>query len=170
MSYDNTSNALEFLTESFASVIVDVDSKAEHSRWKPGIGPFEEERQIEMLVEAIGNYSGELSLKTERTYPSSQRRCDLIIETGIDQVPVEAKLLRFRYDNGSIDPASYARTFTPFPEESSSSLLTDAKRLRDSDFKRNGGLLGLYYEEENEEYDQMNVKKIAEKVRIDTDY
>jgi hypothetical protein len=105
MSYDNTSNALEFLTESFASVIVDVDSKAEHSRWKPGIGPFEEERQIEMLVEAIGNYSGELSLKRERTYPSSQRRCDLIIETGIDQVPVEAKLLRFRYDNGSILPA-----------------------------------------------------------------
>ena len=86
MSYDNTSNALEFLAESFASVIVGVDSKAEHSHWKPGIGPFEEERQIEMLVEAIGNYSGELSLKTERTYPSSQRRCDLIIETGIDQV------------------------------------------------------------------------------------
>ena len=163
----NTSGILERLAEEFASVIPKIDSQAEHSRWKPGIGPFEEERQLEKLVEATAQGSIGQYLQSEQPYPHRSRQCDLIINTDTTQIPVEAKLLRFRYDNGSIDPNSYARVFTPFPERTSSSLLTDVVKLHESAFDPSGGLLGLYYEKQDETYKQMDVEKLAEKLSID---
>ncbi|SDQ62515.1 hypothetical protein [Natronobacterium texcoconense] len=44
---------LERLADEFASVIPEVDSSVKHERWKPGIGLFEEERQLEMILEAL---------------------------------------------------------------------------------------------------------------------
>lgn len=167
---NNISETLTRLAEDFAAVISEVDAQAEHDRWKPGIGPFEEEKQMEMLVEAteespLGQY-----LLAEQAYPDNGQRCDIVVEQAGTQIPIEAKLLRFRYDNGSIDPASYARIFTPFPERRSSSLLTDAKKLHDSGFEPSGGLLGLYYEKEDEAYDRMDAETIAEKFRKDVGY
>lgn len=37
----------------FASVVQAVDTEAVHDRWQAGIGPFEEDRQVEMLQEAL---------------------------------------------------------------------------------------------------------------------
>lgn len=158
------------MAEEFASVIGDVDSQANHSRWKPGIGPFEEEQQLEMLAEAVNHRPIGQYLQREQAYPNRGRHCDLVIDTDDVQIPIEAKLLRFRYDNGNIDPNSYARVFTPFPERSSSSLLTDAGKLHESGFDPSGGLLGLYYEKEDEPYEQMTAKKIAEKFSIDVNH
>ena len=168
-SHPSISSILKQLADDFASVVPKVDSQAEHERWKPGIGPFEEEKQLEMLVEATER-STTPYLAAEQAYPTEGQRCDLVIELEDMRVPVEAKLLRFRYDNGNIDPNSYAQIFTPFPERSSSSLLTDAAKLYRSNFEVHGGLLGLYYEKKDEEYDQLTAENVAEKFSMDVNY
>lgn len=169
MSLD-PSAALADLASTLASAVPDVDARAEHDRWKPGIGPFEEEKQIEMLLDAIDEESISEYIQSEQTYPDQGLRSDLVIETADTRIPVEAKLLRFRYDNGNIDPASYARIFTPFPERTSSSLLTDAKKLSESNFDPSGGLLRIYYEKDEEPYEQMSAETVAEKFCIDVGY
>ncbi|MFC4247628.1 transcriptional regulator [Natribaculum luteum] len=167
---NDKSDLLIQLANSFASIIPDVDADAEHDRWKPGIGPFEEENQIEMVLEALEDQPLQEAIETEMSYLEDSRRCDLFLDHDGVQLPVEAKLLRFRYDNGNIDPNSFARIFTPFPERSSSSLLTDTKKLYESGFGSNGGVLGLYYEKVDEPYEQMTAEAVAEKFCMDVDH
>ncbi|WP_082226643.1 transcriptional regulator [Halorubrum distributum] len=166
-----TTDVLQEIACDFASVIPAVDKEATHERWDPGIGPFEEERQLEMVLDALAS-KGEVPANIEREvrYPESGRRCDLVIRDRTLEIPIEAKLLRFRLDNGNIDPNMYKSVFSPFPERSSSSLLTDAQKLAESDFGLPCGLLGLYYEKENEEYQQLRADRIAEKFEIDVEY
>lgn len=104
------------------------------------------------------------------SYPGSQRRCDLLVDKDYIRLPIEAKLLRFRRDNGKIDPNMYKSVFSPFPERSSSSMLTDAQKLVQSGFDQPTGLLGLYYEKDDEEYDQLRAETIAEKFAQDVSY
>jgi hypothetical protein len=165
------SSKLGDLAHDFADVIPGVDATAEHERWDPGIGPFEEERQLEMILAALSD-DGLTPAHVERevAYPDSGRRCDLVIDAGTRELPVEAKLLRFRLDNGNIDPNMYKSIFSPFPERSSSSLLTDAQKLTQSSFGSPCGLLGLYYEKEDEEYDQLRAERVAEKFEQDVEY
>ncbi|WP_066415423.1 transcriptional regulator [Halorubrum aethiopicum] len=166
-----TTELLREITNDFASVIPEIDKKATHDRWDPGIGPFEEERQLEMILDTLatrGNVPD--NIEREVSYPESGRRCDLVVHDGDLEVPTEAKLLRFRLDNGNIDPNMYKSVFSPFPERSSSSLLTDAQKLIESEFSSPYGLLGIYYEEENEEYEQLRADRIAEKFKIDVEY
>jgi hypothetical protein len=70
-------------------------------------------------------------------------------------------------DNGDIDPNSFAKIFSPFPERTTSTLLTDARKLREAGFEENGGPLGLYYEPVGESYDRMILAAIAEKFSLD---
>ncbi|ELZ06803.1 hypothetical protein C480_07217 [Natrialba aegyptia DSM 13077] len=123
-----------------------------------------------MILEALEDYPLREAIETEVSYLEGSRRCDLFLDHDRLQLPVEAKLLRFRYDNGNIDPNSFARIFTPFPERSSSSLLTDTKKLYESEFGSNGGVLGLYYEKVDEEYEQMTAEAVAEKFCMDVDH
>jgi len=165
----NPSALLESLAEDFAAGLPQVDANAAHSRWQPGIGPFEEDRQVEMLREAVEGDTN-YTIETEEPYLDGGQRCDLFVKTDKTQIPVEAKLLRFRYDNGNIDPNSFAKVFSPFPERTTSTLLTDARKLRDADFEENGGLLGLYYEPVDEPHEQMTPETIAEKFCRDVGY
>ena len=169
-SENNVTDPLVELATAFASAIPDVDSVAEHDRWKPGIGPFEEENQIEMILDALEGHPLRRTIETEVPYLNGNQRCDLVLNYDEKVLPVEAKLLRFRYDNGNIDPNSFARIFTPFPERSSSSLLTDTKKLYESEFGSSGGVLGLYYEKIDEEYEQMTAEAVAEKFCMDVDH
>jgi hypothetical protein len=165
------STALQQVARDFADVIPRVDAEAQHGRWKAGIGPFEEENQIQMILDELaGGDDRTAEIRSEVSYPGSQRRCDLLIESGDVRLPVEAKLLRFRRDNGNIDPNMYKSVFSPFPERSSSSMLTDAQKLVESGFDQPTGLLGLYYEKEDEEYDQLRAETLAEKFEQDVSY
>ena len=165
----NTSNLLERLADDFSSAVPTIDAEADHDRWQAGIGPFEEDRQVEMLQEAIDGDTN-YSIETEASYLDGGQRVDLFIESEEIAIPVEAKLLRFRYDNGNIDPNSFAKVFSPFPERTTSTLLTDAQKLRESDFEEDGGLLGLYYEPVDESYKKMSPEAVAEKFALDVDY
>ncbi|WP_439028430.1 transcriptional regulator [Haloarchaeobius sp. DT45] len=162
---------LQKLASDFAGAIPTVDIDAEHERWDPGIGPFEEEKQLEMILAEMADSGARPDyIDTEEPYPGSRRRCDLVIE-GLDcRISVEAKLLRFRRDNGNIDPNMYKSVFSPFPEQRSSSLLTDSRKLVDSGFELPSGLLGIYYEKDEEEYEQLTAEQIAEKFERDVEF
>lgn len=165
----DTSHLLEQLADDFASAVPAVDTGAEHDRWQAGIGPFEEDRQVEMLREAV---EGETNyfIETEEPYLDGGKRVDMLVESGDTKTPVEAKLLRFRYDNGNIDPNSFPKVFSPFPERTTSTLLTDAQKLHEAGFEENGGLLGLYYQPEDEPYERMSAEAVAEKFCLDVEY
>jgi len=160
---------LEQLAEDFASVIPAIDAEVDHDRWQAGIGPFEEENQVEMLRDAV-KADTSYSIETETPYLDGGQRVDLFIESEETKIPVEAKLLRFRYDNGNIDPNSFAKVFSPFPERTTSTLLTDAQKLYEAVFEEHGGLLGLYYEPVNESYERMSPEAVAEKFALDVEY
>jgi len=165
----HSSQLLQQLADDLSSAVPHVDQEAEHDRWQPGIGPFEEENQIEMIrTEVDGDTS--YSIETEVPYIDGGQRVDLFIESEETAIPVEAKLLRFRYDNGNIDPNSFAKVFSPFPERTTSTLLTDAQKLYEAGFEDHGELLGLYHEPVDESYEQMNPKPVAEKFALDVDY
>lgn len=165
----DTSHLLEQLADDFASAVPAVDTGAEHDRWQAGIGPFEEDRQVEMLREAV---EGETNyfIETEEPYLDGGKRVDMLVESDDTKTPVEAKLLRFRYDNGNIDPNSFPKVFSPFPERTTSTLLTDAQKLHEAGFEENGGLLGLYYQPEDEPYERMSAEAVAEKFCLDVEY
>ena len=165
----NTSSLLEQLAHDFASAVPTIDSRAEHDRWQAGIGPFEEDRQVEMFREAVEGTTN-YSIKTEQPYLNGGQRVDLLIDNGNTEIPIEAKLLRFRYDNGNINPNSFSKVFSPFPERSTSTLLTDAQKLDEAGFEEKGGLLGFYYQPEDEAYERMSAEAIAKKFSLDVDY
>jgi len=165
----DSARLLQQIAEDFASAIPSIDANADHDRWKPGIGPFEEDRQVEMLREAV-EPNVDYSIRTEEPYLEGGQRVDLLIEGGETEIPVEAKLLRFRYDNGNIDPNSFAKVFSPFPEQTTSTLLTDTRKLTEAGFEEAGGLLGLYYEPVDESYERMTPEAIAEKFALDANY
>lgn len=166
-----TRDVLEELADGLATVVPQVDATADHERWKPGIGPFEEERQLGMLLGAFHDTRDfDWTVETEVAYPNTGQRCDLLVTTDGCRIPIEAKLLRFRLDNGNIDSNCYMSVFSPFPEAGSSSLLTDVRKLSESDFETLGGVLGLYYEREDEPYEEMDIEKIARKFALDADF
>jgi len=165
----NSSGLLRGIADDFASVIPEIDARAEHDRWQAGIGPFEEDRQVEMVRDAVKQDTS-YSIETEAPYLDGGQRVDLFIESEETGIPVEAKLLRFRYDNGNIDPNSFAKVFSPFPERTTSTLLTDARKLHEAGFEERGGLLGLYYAPVDEFYERMSAEVIAEKFVLDVDY
>jgi hypothetical protein len=49
-------------------------------------------------------------------------------------------------------------------------MLTDAQKLVTSGFELPCGLFGLYYEKNDEEYEQLRAEKIAEKFCLDVEY
>jgi hypothetical protein len=141
------------LATDFASVLSAVDAEAEHDRFQDGIGPHKEEHQVEMILDVLdGEFYEDVS--TSIQYPNSRKQCDLVVETDEGRFPIEIKLLRFRRDNESEDPMRYTKIFSPFNSNNPTTLMNDSFKLTDSDFELPGGLLGLYYEQEDEPFEQ----------------
>jgi hypothetical protein len=86
-----SSDILISLADDFASVVPAIDAEAEHDRWQAGIGPFEEERQVEMLRAAVEGDTS-YSIEIEIPYLDGGQRVDLFIESEETAIPVEAKL------------------------------------------------------------------------------
>jgi hypothetical protein len=116
---------LEQFVDDMAEAIEVKDSEVSHERFQEGIGPFEEERQLEFLVEKLRSmgYDG---LEREVKYPSSSKKVDLIWK----HYQIEAKLLRLRGDKGRLSQYMFRKIFSPFKNNS---LLGDAEKLLGSD-------------------------------------
>jgi hypothetical protein len=66
-----SSDLLTSLADDFALAVPAVDAEAEHDRWQAGIGPFDEDKQVEMLREAV---EGDTSYSIETEDPVSRWR------------------------------------------------------------------------------------------------
>jgi hypothetical protein len=133
--------ALERLATDIADLIEAVDADTE-GQYGNGIGSESEERQLDLLVEALRESSNEyqaMELEVPYPAPDSSERYDLRLP---DDTPVEAKLLRYWRANGDPEDYMYTHVFSPFHDNT---LLTDAKRLHETDFDTPVGLLGLFY-------------------------
>ena len=64
-----------------------------------------------MVREAVEGDS-DYSIKTEDPYLKGRQRVDLLVESDETEIPVEAKLLRFRYGNNNIDPNNFSKVFS----------------------------------------------------------
>ncbi len=161
---------LERLATDCAAVVPELDARLEHERWQPGIGPFEEDEQIRRILGQLPDREIYRNVERSVRYPGSRKQCDIVITREGDRFPVEAKLLRFKRDNGNEDPNRYTTIFSPFNANNPTTLMHDGFRLYESGFELNGGLLGIYYEREQEELEQMDVNLIAEKFAQDVSY
>lgn len=153
---------LEQCVEDMAKAIEIKDSEVSHEKFQDGIGPFEEERQLDFLVEELRSMGYE-GIKQEIKYPSSSKKVDLIWK----RHQIEAKLLRLRGDNGRLSQYMFRKIFSPFK---SNSLMGDAEKLLESDLNGQKALLGIYYEREDEPQDKLNFENISEKIKNDLEF
>lgn len=170
-SSHDTANIISQLATDIASVIPSIDSKT-HGQYGPGLGSEPEERQVKLILEALRDRDNSYSnASREVAYPSQTATCDVVLGNGL---PIEAKLLRYWRANGDPEPNWYKHVFSPF---NSNTLLTDARRLHDSEFKKPDGLLGLFYKRASddsasvEEFpEKFEASELAEKVVEDIQY
>jgi hypothetical protein len=172
MEPDNaTAYALSRLAQDIASVIPSIDSETD-GQYGPGLGSESEERQVELVLEALRGIDKSYSdADREVAYPSQTATCDIVLD---DLIPVEVKLLRYWRANGDPEPNWYKHVFSPF---NSNTLLTDAKRLHKSEFKKPGGILGLFYQRASDDPasveelpEKFEASELAEKVVEDIEY
>ena len=167
----DSENALTRLGDDIATVIPIVDRNTE-GQYGDGIGSEDEPRQVELLVDELQRHSAVYrDTRLEAPYPDSSESCDLILPDGI---PVECKLLRYWRANGDPEDSMPKRVFSPFHEHT---LLSDAQKLSESGFDRNGGLLGLFYERSDDDPEsvanlpeQYTAERLADKTARDIEY
>ncbi|WP_435075252.1 hypothetical protein [Halorubrum sp. HHNYT27] len=162
---------LAALAEDIATVISAVDRNTE-GQYGDGIGSEDEPRQVKLLVEELQRHGSPYrDTRLEVPYPDSSESCDLILPDGI---PVECKLLRYWRANGAPEDSMPMRVFSPFHEHT---LLSDAQKLSESGFDRDGGLLGLFYKRSDDDPetvaslpDQFTAERLADKTARDLEY
>lgn len=131
--------SLEKFTQDLADVIPDVDRETT-GQYGDGLGSENEERQLELFLAHLRRTDDRYErVDREMTYPDSSGRCDLILPTGM---AVEAKLIRYWRANDDPEPTMYGHVFSPFYQNT---LLSDARRLHESAFGGQNGLLGLFF-------------------------
>jgi hypothetical protein len=109
------------LAQAFTDVIDEVDAAiGENRTYGAGIGPHDEDDQIDALVQAVrdeGLFDGTIATAKGDTagvrYPGGQA-ADLYLEADGQAEYCEAKLFRFQKANGNPTPRSSARSSTPF--------------------------------------------------------
>jgi hypothetical protein len=144
---------LEELTTHFARGIMLADAKrpvaVSYRSGKPyqaGIGPFTEEKTIELVMAEIGEKF--TPFLTNVSYGSNSRqRCDLCIGSiGAWQIAVEFKMLRIMGDNGKPNDAMLTHILSPYSAHRSA--LTDCRKLAESSFGCPKALMVWCYEYE----------------------
>lgn len=162
---------LDDLTEDMAAVVPAVDAETT-GQYGDGLGSEDEERQLGLLFSHLRDTDERYrAVEREVAYPGGSESCDLVLPTG---VPVEAKLIRYWRANGDPEPTMFGHVFSPFHRNT---LLTDARRLRASEFDERSGLLGLFYTRADEDSESVEefperytASDIAEKVVRDIAY
>lgn len=145
------------LATDIASVIPFIDSETE-GQYGHGLGSESEERQVKLILDALSEIDESYSNDDrEVAYPSQMATCDIVLG---NDLPIEAKLLQYWRANGDPEPNWYKHVFSPF---NSHTLLTDAKRLHQSEFEKPGGLLGLFCKRDSD--DPTSVKELPEKFK-----
>ena len=140
------------LAELFVEVINEVDVDiGENRTYGAGIGPHDEDDQINALVEAVrqqGLFDGQVATaKSDASkvrYPGGQS-ADLHLEAPGRGEFCEAKLFRFQKANGNPYAREFSKVFNPFQDRNPRSFIHDVKKLAESEIRKQKTFLGLYY-------------------------
>lgn len=167
----NTEKALTRLADDITTVIPTVDANT-NEQYGDGIGSEDEPRQVKLLVNELQRHSARYhDTQREVPYPSGSGSCDLVLP---GEIPVECKLLRYWRANGDSEDNMPKQVFSPFHENT---LLTDAQKLSESGFERDGGLLGLFYKRSDSDpesvanlSERFTAERLAEKTARDIAY
>ncbi|WP_254279971.1 transcriptional regulator [Haloarcula marina] len=166
-----TAKTLRQFADDLATVLPKVDSQTT-GQYGDGLGSEDEETQVEALLSALQEERATYEdVIREVPYPDQSATCDLLLR---EDLPVEAKLLRYWRANGDPEPHMYKHVFSPFNRNT---LLTDARRLAQSAFSDKAGLLGLFYRRESNDGNEVQelperftAEDLAQKVVQDIDY
>lgn len=173
---DSAESTLQTLSNQFAENIHDVDETiGENNDYGAGIGPHDEDDQIDALVKAVkqnGSFPGSLftvkSNPSQTKYPGGQS-ADLAIETDETTIFCEAKLFRFQYANGRPSPQAFGKVFNPYQDRGPRSFIQDVAKLASSDVDTHKSFLGLYYRPTSGAGTEITGTEIAEKFASDVD-
>lgn len=100
-----TDQTLSRLANDIASVIPSIDAET-GGQYGAGIGSESEERQIKLIFETLQDVDESYhNVDREIAYPDWVATCDIILS---DDIPIEAKLLRYWRANG--DPTKLVQT------------------------------------------------------------
>jgi hypothetical protein len=167
---------LKSLTSGCAEVISEVGrTVGENKDYGPGIGPHDEDDQVDALVDAVtadGSFPGSCytvkDTPSKTHYPGGQA-ADLVLEADGTSIFCEAKLFRFQRANGNPSPEAYAKVFSPYQDHSPRSFIHDITKLADSELDTHKAFLGIYYQPVSGAGTDISGEAIAEKFTIDVD-
>lgn len=130
----------------FALAFKAVDETAPKGRsrtreYQPGIGPLTENEAVGRALAWLGLSKPVYLGAGPRAYPGSRQTCDLVLP---GQWAIECKLIRPFGDNG-VEAEHWSENVL-HPYAGNVSLIGDAIKLRESDFKERRGVLVFGYE------------------------
>ena len=162
------------LARSFSGVIDRVDSAIGENRdYGSGIGPHDEDDQVDALVEEVRNRSslpGDVATTKSDSaavrYPNGHS-ADLVIETPERTEYCEAKLFRFLKANGIPSPRGLSKVFSPHQDHSPWSLIHDVEKLATAEIRAAKTLLGIYHRPVEGAGSEITGQQIGEKFATD---
>lgn len=172
----DTENIQQF-TESIADVAPTVDQQiGENRNYGEGLGPHDEDDQIEALVKQarrdnlfesnVHTVSGDAS---KVRYPGGQE-ADVVIQGQSESVYIEAKLFRFEKGNGDPSEYGFARVFNPFQDRAGQSFIHDVNKIAESEIRATKALLGIYYRPTDGPCSEITSRQMAEKFADEVSY
>ncbi|RDZ65345.1 hypothetical protein C5B90_02980 [Haloferax sp. Atlit-12N] len=162
------------LADSFVDVIQKVDAEiGENRTYGPGIGPHDEDDQIDSLVQAVTQrdlFDGLIStaksdVSTVR-YPGGQA-ADLYLEADEKSEYCEAKLFRFQKANGNPYAREFSKVFNPFQDRNPRSFIHDVNKLAAAEIQSTKSFLGMYYRPVEGAGTEITGEEIADKFAAD---
>lgn len=158
------------LADAFAEVIDDVDeSIGENRTYGEGIGPHDEDDQVDALVDAVQDrdlFDGSIytakSDASEVRYPGGQS-ADIVLETDNTTEYCEAKLFRFQKANEQPSSRGFSKVFNPYQDKNPRSFIHDVSKLASSDIRATKTFLAPYYRPVNGAGTDISSQEIAEK-------
>lgn len=165
------------LAESFAEVIREVDADiGENRTYGAGIGPHDEDDQIDALVNAVRErdlFDGTIATaKADATavrYPGGQS-ADLYLESEGRSEYCEAKLFRFQKANGNPYAQEFSKVFNPYQDRNPRSFIHDIEKLAAADIRHPKTFLGIYYRPVDGAGTEITSGEIADKFAADVDH
>jgi hypothetical protein len=127
----------------FAGSLKEVDNRGpQHKNYQPGIGPHTESRTVDLVIEELKGVHPELyGGAGEKTFPSSRKRCDLVIP---EEWAIELKLARPFGDNGR-ESQHWIKNLL-YPYRGNTSAIGDCLKLLESNFSERKAVVIFGYE------------------------
>ena len=144
--------SLKKFLEDYADATKHIDNsdKPKHSRYRPGIGCFGENRQVKMVMNYLKITDSKYkNYRLQKQYPSERKRLDLLLP---GEWAIEFKWTSLHGDKENFEDYKNLSSTICYPflvsKNSSVSLAGDCIKLSSSQFKERKAVILIYYEKE----------------------